>query len=279
MAVVRIWPGGSSGGFAGPGRKPDDGGAKRGEVNGWSKGAARRLLAWLWSVDAVKLEGRDGWAVTLTMGGTPEHSDVWALARKRLLDRLRYDGVESLQWLTEWTAKGRPHMHMAVYGPGRLDARILVHWLTICDDLGWPASTKAQHIVRITGTTGWLQYLSKHAARGVAHYQRQGAPPGWEKTGRLWGVVGDWPIESPLEVDLERHQFHAFRRHVRRYQKARMRSLGVSTARIHQSGVRLRHPVESPYIGVSGWIPEPVSTALLELAYQTEARIDYRKWD
>lgn len=56
---------------------------------------------------------------------------------------------------------------MAVYGPGRLDAALLVAWLDIADAHGWPVATKAQHIVPIVGATGWLQYVSKHAARAL----------------------------------------------------------------------------------------------------------------
>jgi hypothetical protein len=58
-------------------------------------------------------------------------------------------------------------------------------WLSLAAAYG--AGEVGQAVVPITGALGWSKYLSKHASRGVAHYQRQGTPPGWTKTGRLWG--------------------------------------------------------------------------------------------
>ena len=74
---------------------------------------------------------------------------------------------------------------------------------------------------------GWLQYLSKHAARGAAHYQRaQGSiPSGWEgMTGRMWGHLGDFPTHEPLGLELDDCGWFRFRRIVRGWRCAPARS-------------------------------------------------------
>ena len=74
---------------------------------------------------------------------------------------------------------------------------------------------------------GWLQYLSKHAARGAAHYQRaQGSiPSGWEgMTGRMWGHLGDFPTHEPLGLELDDCGWFRFRRIVRGWRCAQARS-------------------------------------------------------
>lgn len=273
---MKVWPGGSSGGSPGPGRKKNDGGATRGKINGWSRAAQRRLVAWLWSVDATELAHvGDGWALTLTVGETPADSAQWHAARKAFQMRMTRGGATAQQWLVEWTRKGRPHLHMAVYGPGaELGRESLLHWLAVCDKNGWPVSARAQHIVPISGLTGWLKYISKHSSRGVDHYQRQGKPEGWETTGRLWGVAGDWPVLAPIEVELEAHQFHEYRRHVRRYQRAQLRAVGAHRA-ARMVGHRHGAKDGGAYMGVSGWIPEHVSLTLVELAAQKEVRLRF----
>lgn len=277
MARLSVYPGGTSGGFAGPGVTPESRGDHSTTVRAWSAGSARRLVAWLWSVNPDGLARDDGWALTLTVGETPENAAVWHAARKAFQMRLNRDGAELQHWVIEWTAKGRPHMHMAVYGPGDLSRTALMHWLDVCDKNGWPVSARAQHITPITGATGWLQYVSKHASRGVAHYQRLGAPPGWERTGRLWGKSDGWPVESPLVVDLESHEFHRYRRLVLAYQRRRMIRAGVKPYRANRLGHRNGDRDKGAFMGVSGWVPEHISTMLVELAYQAEPRIIYDK--
>lgn len=132
----------------------------------------RRQIVWLWSVLPDRL-GRDGWAVTLTTGGTPDSAASWTAARKMFLHRMAREGVHQHHWVTEWTAKGRPHLHLSMFGgsmddyrPTQLDTLALVHWLQVCDHFGWDATPEAQHITPITGATGWMEYVSKHAARG-----------------------------------------------------------------------------------------------------------------
>ena len=76
----------------------------------------------------------------------------------------------------------------------------MVHtWLRLAAEYG-PGEV-GQDVVAITGPLGWLRYLSKHAARGVAHYQRKGTPAGWTKTGRLWGHGGAWPVDEGVMAE------------------------------------------------------------------------------
>ena len=69
MPVLKVYPSGASGGFS---TSPPTARGPRGEVVGWSAGAARRLLAWLWSVDPHALPERGGISLTLTTGGRPD---------------------------------------------------------------------------------------------------------------------------------------------------------------------------------------------------------------
>ena len=73
-------------------------------------------------------------------------------------------------------------------------------WRDVAGEYG--VSLSAQFVTPITGPLGWLQYLSKHAARGVRHYQRSGRPAGWHNTGRLWRHSrSGWPVVDPVQGD------------------------------------------------------------------------------
>jgi hypothetical protein len=110
-----------------------------------------------------------------------------------------------------------------------------------------------------------LKYLSKHAARGAKHYQRQGHPEGWEKTGRLWGYTGDWPTFEPMELTgLNSVEFYRVRRILRAWARADARAAG-DWKRLSY----LRHPRRvdektSRFQGVSEWIPEHVTLRLID---------------
>jgi hypothetical protein len=113
-------------------------------------------------------------------------------------------------------------MHTAVYFGRPLTPQekfqLVQHWIDVSEPYG--ARHISQDIKSISGATGWLQYLSKHAARGAAHYQRQGKPSGWEKTGRLWGHLGEWPVEEPMRFDVPRAAGFRYRRLIRSWRIA-----------------------------------------------------------
>lgn len=267
MGKITIYPGGATASYPSSSAHRR---AKRGQVRGWSADAARRLLAFLWSVDTDGLTG-SGFAVTLTMGGRPESSTDWAAARERLLRWLRSDVEASRwQWLTEWTANGRPHLHLCVFGPADLeDWQIALKWVEICRDAGWPAEWSAQHVEALHNTLGWLKYVAKHSARGVAHYQRETPPEGWAVTGRLWGKGGSWPVVEPLTHNLTAAQTKLFIDNFRLWQAQRMLDEGVELATVTSYLAGGDTPKSGAFPrGVSGWIPLADSVNLLSAVQQ-----------
>jgi hypothetical protein len=136
-------------------------------------------------------------------------------------------------WLTEWQRRGVPHMHAAVWFDDDLRNRdpfaistIADHWCDLAAPYG--AGRRGQHVESITDTVGWFKYLSKHAVRGLGHYQRsaESIPPGWKKTGRMWGHLGEWPTITPVRYTLHNDGFWAYRRLVQRWRLADARASG-----------------------------------------------------
>jgi hypothetical protein len=91
---------------------------KRKEIAGWTKGAAQRNRAFLMSVDPTLLSRDLGYAVTLTIGETPSSAAIWAKMIHHLLVTLGRLGVIRYHWITEWTKKGRPHLHLTFFLQG-----------------------------------------------------------------------------------------------------------------------------------------------------------------
>nr|CRY97721.1 hypothetical protein [uncultured prokaryote] len=276
MPVAKFYTNGLT---MGAGGNPNPTGGKRGNVVGWTQAAVRRHTRWLYSVDSAALTGF-GWAVTLTMRDIPATSAEFVALRRVYLQSLRDSGLLlRAHWIVEWTLRKRPHLHLAVYLDHSLSEvearRILVEpWVRIAAQYG--VSRNAQHIGRITGALGWLEYLSKHASRGVAHYQRNGKPAGWDTTGRLWGKIGDWPEVEPLEANLTRVEFFRFRRLVRSWRVADARKIVAlgqpNSARISSARRMLKcsDRTLSQVRGVSEWISEDVGMALLAIASRDE---------
>ena len=134
---------------------------------------------------------------------------IGKLSEKLCFFRLRRKGLYRLHWLTEWQKRGVPHLHFAAWflqsvvvininQPALSDSElaqvlsylISADWLSISSV--YRSSGLSQVVKPMSNELGWLQYLSKHAARGAAHYQRaQGSiPSGWEgMTGRMGGIL------------------------------------------------------------------------------------------
>lgn len=179
-----------------PGRN-DHQRAKRSTVEGWTDASTRRNTRFLYSVDERKLTGH-GFGLSLTVRDCPPTGAAWKQLRERFVKRLRRMGMIRMHWLTEWQRRGCPHMHAAVwFDEGLRDrdpmamATIVDHWVALAAEYG--AGPRGQHVAQITDSVGWFQYLSKHAVRGLGHYQRSadGIPPGWERTGRMWGYLAN----------------------------------------------------------------------------------------
>lgn len=276
MPTLAVYVNGMTMGTAGRNVSP----SKRGEVTGWSRAAVRRHTKWLYGVDADELTGT-GLALTLTMREIPASSVEFQAARRAFVKRLERLGLIRLHWVVEWTRRRRPHLHMAAYFPPdlppvevtRLRIGIVSAWLAVAER--WGVTYEAQHVAGIDGVGGWLRYLSKHAARGVEHYQRQGKPDGWEKTGRLWGVVGEWPEHEPMKLELSRQGAWALRRLVRSWRVADARAelraartpLAAAQARRRLSSARRMLSCNrrdlSETRGVSEWAPESVVAQLV----------------
>jgi hypothetical protein len=168
-----------------------------------------------------------------------------------------------VHWVIEWQRRGVPHLHTAVYFDQPLTPQekfqLVDAWVIVAGPFG--AQHLAQYLLPITGAAGWLQYLSKHAARGAAHYQRQGKPAGWEKTGRLWGHTGGWPVTEPMKFDVSQAAFFRYRRLVRswRIADARAETDPVIRARRVRSARRMlasNDRTMSEVRGISEWIAQ-----------------------
>lgn len=245
--------------------------AKRDVIKGWTPAATRRLTKWLYSVEADKLSGH-GYAVTLTMRDTPPDRAALDRAFRALMARYDRLGVIRLQWVMELQRRGTPHYHLAVYTAEELPKggwELVEHWLAVAEP--WGASWGAQKVEQLQRVNGWLKYMSKHASRSVGHYQRQGMPPGWEVTGRLWGKRGDWPtVAEPMKFELSRDAWFRYRRLLRSYRiaDARQEKHAENRARRISSARRMLQAPDRKIAevrGASEWIPQDVQIALLGL--------------
>lgn len=234
--------------------------AKRDAVEGWSESSTRRNTRFLYSVDERKLTGH-GLALSLTLRECPPTADDWKRVREAFFMRVRRMGLVRAHWLTEWQRRGVPHLHAAIWlaetkhATGWFIADIQDAWLAVASAYG--AGLRGQNITPITDSVGWFKYLSKHAVRGLGHYQRssESIPAGWKKTGRMWGHLGDWPIIEPTRYTLDMPTFWAFRRMVQRWRLADARASGDahrlrSARRMLQSSDRSTGSVR----GVGEWI-------------------------
>lgn len=279
MPTVTVYRHGGTSGQGNPDATPPE----RSECRGWSASAIRRNTLFLYSVDETRLEGLNGCAFTLTVRDCPATAAEWGRSRDAFLAALRRLGVHLVHWVTEWQRRGVPHLHLAAYWSPRVEvptAQVLAHWIRITAP--WNSQVSGQHASPIWDVLGWNQYTSKHAARGLHHYQRNpaGIPEGWRQgsTGRMWGKLGPWPVQPPLKVELTAAAFYAYRRMVRSWRVADARSsrrqvrdangrtVRVPDARrIRSARGMLRCPLPklSAVRGVSEWLPESLNLAML----------------
>lgn len=285
MPTVTVYRHGATSGMGNPDATPPE----RTEVKGWSAHAIRRNLQFLYSVDETRLQGLQGSAVTLTVKDCPDTAKEWGTARDSFFKCLRREGVHLVHWVTEWQRRGVPHLHLAVYWPEGVrkpPGALLRHWLRITEV--WGSRASGQHVTPIYDVLGWNQYVSKHAARGLRHYQRnpQNVPEGWRggSSGRMWGKLGKWSIQERYQLDLEPYEFWRLRRLVRGWREADARKLlyahkGVvglpgfpDPRRIKAARGMLRcpHARLSAVRGVSEWIPEELMVRMTGWAQATK---------
>jgi hypothetical protein len=229
-------------------------------------------MHWLWTVDADRLSGV-GYAVTLTLRDCPPDAAAFHRLRLAWIKRVERMGATRIHWVIEWQARGVPHLHAAVYfdEAPEIPEWLVAHWMNVAGPFGTRLS--GQHLDSITGALGWLKYLAKHASRGALHYQRQGAPEGWEKTGRMWGKGGNWPVVEPIVLDgLNNREFWRVRRIMRKWAVAQASAeVAKNPDQVNRRRLRkvrlapkLRGKHESSYFGQSEWIGEAAMMRLVD---------------
>ena len=273
MPVLKLYLNGVTMGIA-P-RKNDHERAKRGEVVGWSKSAARRNLAFLRSIKVDALTGY-AYTLTLTLRDCPPDAEAWHRCRRAFVKRLERMGMIRMHWVTEWQTRGVPHLHGMVYFSEPQNRRTLIdHWLAVAAP--YRAGIKGQDVKDVSNVLGWCKYLAKHASRGYQHYQRAAGniPKGWEKTGRVWGYGGNWPIQEPTRYEFGEAAFFRLRRVLRGWAVAQAREpvkvkdtdlSVVDWNRVNVVKRLLRCPraEESRLRGISEWLPEAAGAGLID---------------
>ena len=274
MAVLSVYQHGATCGI--PGNNHGMAG-KRGIVQGWSHAATKNNIKFLRSVTLAQLSGV-GVAFTLTIKNCPKTGDEWHRLRRAMIKRMERAGMLRLHWVTEWQRRGVPHLHGVAYFEDLESAwkfDFVGHWQAVAGTYG--TSQNAQHTAFIHDQLGWLKYLAKHAGRGVSHYQRSidSIPPGWKKTGRVWGHTGEWPIRPPVKIKMEQVAFFRYRRMVKNWRIADARESGnrhrVISAR---DMLKCNERTLSELRGVSEWQDQELSLRMVELlamqGYQVE---------
>lgn len=239
------------------------------EVSGWTVNSTRSLVRWLYTVDISRIDGLLV-AFTFTVRDCPDTPDDWKRLREAFFRRLRHQGVTTLLWLTEWQRRGVPHLHGIVVLPASSS------WPT--DDWcktarKYRAEHHAQHVNLIHDAQGWMEYLAKHSARGVSHYQRNqaNAPAGWQdKTGRMWGKRGNWPTSNPIEFSLDDKTFFRLRRLIRNHAIACSRKRrDWKSLKFARTMLRSTDPVVSRVRGLSRFCHEAQTLRFLDSLRET----------
>ena len=266
MPVLSILAHGATAGFAPSIKKSQL--VRRSETKGWTVDATRRNTRFLRTVDHDSLSGI-GFACTLTVRDCPKSPEDWATMRNNFFKRLRRMKLKRLHWVTEWQRRGVPHLHVAVWFPEDIETNvddpknlIIQHWFDVSQSCF--SLSSGQHVEPIFGFGGWAKYTSKHASRGMLHYQRcdEARPVEWDKSGRIWGKLGEWKTIDPKRVELTFEAYYRYRRLVRRWRIADAKS---EPKRIVQARSMLKcsDKKRSSVRGVSEWIPDNVSEQML----------------
>jgi len=286
MAIITLHRHGASIGTP-PSRTNGTASAKRSEIKGWSFDAIRRNIRFLRSIYEPDLTGY-GYALTLTLRRCPESFEAWLRLRDVFIMRLRRLGMIRLHWVTEWQRRGVPHLHCALWLPHTCNSDVLTScWLAgLADQFG--ALPCGQTVVPIYGAIGWFKYVSKHAARGLYHYQRSpdAVPKHWAKTGRMWGRVGSWPTCDPSKVEISRYGGWVYRRLVRNWRIADARAMRVKDAKDQLTRRRriasARRMLKcsdrclSSVRGASEWISSDLSAHMLYFLHSNGIECRYR---
>jgi len=266
MANLKLYPHGITAGIPGKPRRDID--HVRGECKGWSRNSVRSLLRLLYSLDLqASATGGHAFSFTFTLKRAPATPDHWKRLREAFFRSIHRLGVSKVVWLTEWQRRGVPHLHGIVILPsGVLPHFFVAAWLRAAKD--YEANLYGQDCKPIYDTVGWCEYLGKHSARGVDHYQRNSAniPKGWQgKTGRLWGRRGDWVIRDPIPLRMSRQCFFSLRRVLKRKAISEARSAKRWTSlSFCRRSLKCGDAVFSQLRGVSQFIEHSEALAIIE---------------
>lgn len=265
---------------------------ERTNTKGWTPNVARRNEQRLQQIDFDAIDGTPAF-VTLTMP-SQQMEDVSAAMfhgwLKRWLQYMKRHGMLHYYWILEFQGSGNPHVHILVWIDHEFDVleqyRALISWVNMLDKSNIGARLQAQvwepidvggeivvdgervpaHPERV------LMYLAKHAARGVAHYQRriENMPDDWQyRSGRVWGHDRGLPLREQDDFECSYKEFWQYRRLVRRWRLSeanaitdpeRKRAAVVQARRM----LRCSRPDVSPFRGVSAWVPESVAKQLFD---------------
>lgn len=263
-------------------------------TRGWTSNVARRNEQRLQQVDFDAIEGVPAF-VTLTMPSQQMGEVSASLFHgwlKRWLQYMKRHGLQHYYWILEFQASGNPHLHVLAWLDHEPDAletyKALRSWVRMLNKSGVCARQQGQvwetidlggelvvdgermsaHPERV------LMYLAKHAARGVAHYQRriENMPDDWrQRSGRVWGHDRGLPLCDAESVEVDYPTFWRYRRLVRSWRLAEARHVGDARRRAEavvaaKRMLRWGDPGEAPYRGVSAWVPADVSRRLLAAA-------------
>ena len=202
------------------------GGGKRGELTGWSKGAVRRNLAFLRSIDETRLDGSH-FAITLTLRDCPPTVADWTRTQRAFIKRMERAGMLRLHWVMELQRRGVPHLHGLIAFPaehaGPLKQLIIGAWIGAAEE--WRPGRKGQDVRPWDANAAWLAYLGKHVGRRGDHYQRAQLPDGWSKAPKVWGKRGDWPQEEPTRTLFHDRDWFTLRRRLRALLTSRARAV------------------------------------------------------
>lgn len=203
-------------------------GGKRTDISGWSQSSARRHTSWVHSVDATELKNLHGYAITLTLPNcppTPLAFDKMRCSWEARLKRYAEDrglGHVLVHWVKEMTKKCVPHLHYAVYFEKSISVEqqnaLVMHWVDVVQNQGYEARRVGQDIKEIWGLSGWHKYQSKHLTRTMNHVQREQLPEQWQnKSGRMWGYSGKWPIYEPIVIRTTADIYNRHRLELRKF--------------------------------------------------------------
>lgn len=182
---------------------------KRGEIEGFSHEAARRLREWFM---VQKVEGSSLWAITLTTHANFA-PDEWRAVMKRFRNAVKFNGWAGC-WRVELQKRKAPHAHVAFWlppGVGLDDVSKL--WLQSTgeeNDLAARAHAVEGREIP-ADETGWAVYMGLHDGKHKAEQL------GWK--GKQWGI---WNREAfserkPVEFVLSDREWNLLLRLLRNW--------------------------------------------------------------